>query len=144
MLDHAQINDENCYEIRLQLIHLIIIRAEQGTLEVSGAAQSIELSEKLEMFCVYIVQWLPRWLSGKEFACQCSRHGFDSWVGKIPGRRKWGFPLQYSYLENFMNRGAWWAIQSMESPRQPLAYVEYLKRDCMFQNNAAEKLHFQY
>ena len=30
---------------------------------------------------------LPRWLSGKESACQCSRlrrRGFDPWVGKIP------------------------------------------------------------
>ena len=27
---------------------------------------------------------LPRWLSGKGFACQCSRHGFDPWIGKNP------------------------------------------------------------
>jgi len=30
---------------------------------------------------------LPRWLSGKESACQCRRcrrHGFNSWVRKIP------------------------------------------------------------
>ena len=35
---------------------------------------------------------LPKWLSGKEAACQCrryKRHGFDPWVGKIPWRRKW-------------------------------------------------------
>ena len=34
----------------------------------------------------------PRWLSGKEFACQCRRcrrHRFDPSVGKIPWRRKW-------------------------------------------------------
>ena len=34
----------------------------------------------------------PRWLSGKESACQCRRHrrcGFDPRVGKIPWRRKW-------------------------------------------------------
>ena len=31
----------------------------------------------------------PRWLSGKESACQCRRHGSDPWVGKIPSRRKW-------------------------------------------------------
>ena len=30
-----------------------------------------------------------RWLSGKESACQCRRHGFDSWVRKIPWRREW-------------------------------------------------------
>ena len=45
--------------------------------------------------------YYPRWLyikgflggaSGKEPACQwrrLERHGFDSWVGKIPWRRKW-------------------------------------------------------
>ena len=32
---------------------------------------------------------LPRWLSGKESACQCRRHRFDPWVGMIPWRRKW-------------------------------------------------------
>ena len=32
--------------------------------------------------------WLP-WLSNKEYVCQCRRHGFDPWVGKIPWRRKW-------------------------------------------------------
>ena len=35
---------------------------------------------------------LPRWLSGKESACQCRRYrrcGFDPWVGKSPWRRKW-------------------------------------------------------
>ena len=32
---------------------------------------------------------LPCWLSGKEPACQCRRHRFDPWVGKIPWRRKW-------------------------------------------------------
>ena len=32
---------------------------------------------------------LPRWLSGKEPACQSRRHGFNPWFGKIPWRRKW-------------------------------------------------------
>ena len=32
---------------------------------------------------------LPLWLSDKEFACQCRRHGFDPWVRKIPWRGKW-------------------------------------------------------
>ena len=35
---------------------------------------------------------LPKWFSGKECTCQCRRyrrHGFDTWVGKIPWRRKW-------------------------------------------------------
>ena len=28
--------------------------------------------------------WASLWLSGKESACQCRRHGFDPWSGKIP------------------------------------------------------------
>ena len=31
----------------------------------------------------------PRWLSGKESTCQCRRHRFNPWVGRIPWRRKW-------------------------------------------------------
>ena len=31
---------------------------------------------------------LPWWLSGKESACQCRRHEFDSWARKIPWKRK--------------------------------------------------------
>ena len=27
---------------------------------------------------------VPWWLSGKESICQCRRHGFDTWSGKIP------------------------------------------------------------
>ena len=32
---------------------------------------------------------LPWWLSGRESACQCRRHGFNPLVRKIPWRRKW-------------------------------------------------------
>ena len=49
------------------------------------------------------------WLSGKESACQCKRFRFDSWVRKIPWRRKWQ-PTQYSCWENAMDRGICWAI----------------------------------
>ena len=47
---------------------------------------------------------LPRWLTNKEFTCQCRRPEFDPWVRKIPGEGK-GYPLQYSCLENPMDRG---------------------------------------
>ena len=33
--------------------------------------------------------WLPRWLKGKESACQYRRCGSDPWVRKIPWRRRW-------------------------------------------------------
>ena len=38
---------------------------------------------------VYMHRGLPWWLSGKESTCQCRRHGFNPWVGKIPWRTKW-------------------------------------------------------
>ena len=49
--------------------------------------------------------------SGKQLACQCrrwKRPEFDPWVRRSPGERP-GNPLQYSCLENTMDRGAWWA-----------------------------------
>ena len=49
---------------------------------------------------------LPRWLSDKKSACQWRRCGSSPWVGTIPGEGN-GNPLQYSYLENPMDRGAW-------------------------------------
>ena len=52
----------------------------------------------------------PGAASGKEPACQCRRHkrcGFDPWVRKTPGGGH-GNPLQYSCLENPMDREAWW------------------------------------
>ena len=62
---------------------------------------------------------LLKWLSGKETARECRRCGFDPWVGKIPWRREWHL-LQYSRLENSVDRGAWrayspWIIQSAKS-----------------------------
>ena len=46
--------------------------------------------------------------SGWRFCLQCRRRGFNPWVRKIPGGRH-GNPFQYSYLENPMDRRAWWA-----------------------------------
>ena len=57
---------------------------------VYGVAQSWTRLKRLGSSCSskgYI--GLPRWLSGKESACQCRRLGFDPWVGKILWRRKW-------------------------------------------------------
>ena len=31
---------------------------------------------------------LPWWLSGKDYACQCRRHRFNSWFGKTPHAEK--------------------------------------------------------
>ena len=43
---------------------------------------------------------------GKESACNVGHLGLISGLGRSPGEGK-GYPLQYSYLENSMDRGAW-------------------------------------
>ena len=52
-----------------------------------GPLEGILCSTSLEV-AVYF-PGLPWWLSGQEPSCQCRRHGFDTWLGKIPWRRKW-------------------------------------------------------
>ena len=46
--------------------------------------------------------------NGKESACNAGDQGLIPGLGRSSGEGN-GNPLQYSYLENFMDRGAWWA-----------------------------------
>ena len=49
--------------------------------------------------------------TGKEPSCQCRRHEMQVWfLGWEDCLQGHGNPLQYSGLENPMDRGAWWAI----------------------------------
>ena len=62
----------------------------------------------LFFFCKvsYKLRW---WLSGKEVVCNAD-HGLIPGLERSPGSGEHGNPLQYSCLENSMDRGAWWAI----------------------------------
>ena len=50
----------------------------------------------------------PQWLSGKESACNAGDMGLIPGLGRSPPEG-YGNPLQYSCLENPMDRGIWWA-----------------------------------
>ena len=68
----------------------------------------------------HLYEGLPWWLSDKESACNAGAAGD---LGSIPGLgRSPGEgndnPLQYSCLENSMDRGAWWAIVHRVSKSQ--------------------------
>jgi len=57
------------------------------------------------------IKGLPTWHSGNEPSCPAGDTGD---VGSVPGSWRCpggghGSPLQYSCLENSMDRGAWWA-----------------------------------
>ena len=74
---------------------------------------------------------LPRWLSGKESACQWGRHKFDPWVRKIPWRWKWQPTPVFSHGES-LGQGTWWATVSgvaknwaWLSTRTLIAGIEY-------------------
>ena len=53
-------------------------------------------------------QWRRRKRRGKESACNAGDTGSIPELGRSPGEGN-GYPLQYSCLENPMDRGAWWA-----------------------------------
>ena len=60
---------------------------------------AIELSCPLDLIFNYaqlMGDEVPRCLSGKEPSCQCRRHGFNLWVGKIPWRKAPVFLLEES------------------------------------------------
>ena len=66
---------------------------------------------KRKSLCYYVQYlWCRRWLGDKQSACQGDLRD----VGLSPGSGRPlgggnGNPLQYSCLENSMDRGAWWA-----------------------------------
>ena len=50
----------------------------------------------------------PRGSGGKESACNAGDPGSNPAPGRYPGEGN-GNPLQYSCLDNPMDRGTWWA-----------------------------------
>ena len=74
---------------------------------------------------------LPRLLSGKESSCQCRsqrRFRFNPGLGRSPGGGN-GNPLQYSCLENPMDRGAWWTVVHgvAKSQKQLITHAQQYK-----------------
>ena len=58
---------------------------------------------KVSQLYIYIY---PVGSDGKEYACNAGDPGSILGWGRFPGEGN-GYPLQYSYLENSMDRGAW-------------------------------------
>ena len=80
---------------------------------------------RVSCFCLLV----PRWLSGKESACQCGRWrrcGLDSWVRKIFWRRKWP-PAPVFLPEKSHDQGTWSAI--VHGVAEALNMTEWLKNN---------------
>ena len=70
----------------------------------------LQIFNKIINSLIYRFKGLPRWLSGKESACNAGDAGDTGSIpgsGRSPGGGN-GNPLQYSCLENPIDRGAWW------------------------------------
>ena len=55
-----------------------------------------------------VINWFPRWLSCQESACLARGPGLIPGSGRFLGEGN-GNPLQYSCLENSVDRGVWQA-----------------------------------
>ena len=64
--------------------------------------------EQMLIYAIYFLLGLCQYLSRQKSACSAGIMVFDPWVGRSPGGGN-GNTLQYSCLENPMDRGAWWA-----------------------------------
>ena len=86
---------------------------EQGWGWVEGALMQKKLSGFTGPWTYELtLHSFPGGASGKQPNCRCrrrKRRGFHPWSGRSPGGGN-DSPLQYSCLENPMDRGAWWAI----------------------------------
>ena len=68
--------------------------------------------EEFLVFLIFVFGDSLKAQFGKESACNAGDPGLIPWWERGPGEGN-GNPLQYSCLENPMDRGAWQAIQSM-------------------------------
>ena len=80
--------------------------------------QSVGRTRLRNFHTSFHVKGLPRWLSGKEFACQCKRirrRKFNPWVGEIPWRSKWQpvpvFLLGKSYGQRSLGGYRLWVVK---------------------------------
>ena len=91
---------------------LILVLALQGAMKMSeimsGRAQSQAWVCALHIGACIVVIRLPQWLDGKKSSCNAGDVGSIPGTGRSPGGGN-GNPLQYSCLENPMDRGAWQA-----------------------------------
>ena len=81
---------------------------------ISGSLASTTWDRRALFFCG-TSQDFPGGSDGKESACNAGDMGLIPGLGKSPGEEN-GYPLQYFYLENSMDRGAWQATGTHQAP----------------------------
>ena len=81
------------------------------------------------MYALYIVSGFPGGSGGKESACSAGNVGLILGLGRSPGGGH-GNPLQYSCLENPMDRRAQWAtghgVAESDTTESLRTYIYYI------------------
>ena len=67
------------------------------------------IPDRLYWYLEDLLEGFPGSEDGKESTCNGGDLGLTPGLGRSPGEGN-GNPVQYSYLENPMDREAWWAI----------------------------------
>ena len=102
------------YENRLKemrntkIRHTLEKRKQNGYVFKTVSKESGELIIRYGFIITPDNMWLPQWLIVKESACTAGDVGSIPGWGRSPGEGN-DNPLQYSCLENPMDKGAWWA-----------------------------------
>ena len=69
--------------------------------------KELDMTERLHFhFLSQVIGRNPNGSDLKESACNAGDQGLIPWLGRFSGEGS-GYPFQYSYLENPMERGAW-------------------------------------
>ena len=93
-------------DVSLGKLHKLVMDMAAWHAAIHGVAKSWTwLSDWTELKEIW---GFPRWLSGKESACNVGDLGSIHGSGRSPGEAN-GNPLRYSFPGNPRNRGAWWA-----------------------------------
>ena len=75
---------------------------------MTGTISGILLKDGFRKAMSLVRLGTPFGSDGRESACTAGDLGYIPGWGRSPGEGN-GYPLQYSCLENPMDRGAWWA-----------------------------------
>ena len=112
MLMTITITAKNSLRLRLQsLLHklrILNLKAEATLDNSSKKCINVILTwwDKFFVYQFYLQKGFPGGSDGKESACNVGDQGSIPGSGRSPGEGN-GYPLEYSCLENPMNRGAW-------------------------------------
>ena len=79
---------------------------------------TIKISHKYYLLSEVLLSGLPRWLSGKESACQCRRLEFYPWVRKIPWRRDWQLLPGECYGQRSLVGYSPWVQKELDTTQQ--------------------------